>query len=377
MVLVVLAILVTSPLLTAFSTVLSSVDKSEAERFISELGWAYGGIALKVAVVLSASTLLLFAANTAIIGGYYVFRALARQHFMPEVLSRLSPRFGTPHIAIGVTVFVPIVVILAVRGDLKLLGEMYAFGLLGAFTLSSAGLDRVRWRRGDRGPRLWIGFVTTLTVAGAWMVNLASKPLATYFGGGITLVGALIAIGVRRGWFESISVPIPFVSRRLAEQMAGAHPKAAKILTLDEAVELMPVYQPTTLLCIRGGANEELLKKTGERLAATKENQLYLLFVQEVPGLLFPGDLSPSEEANDVLGRAVEYMEDHDITAIPVWRVGHRAGETIAEAAEELKVKNVVIGTSRRTPMWKLLRGSVLRDLSDALPEGTQLVIVR
>ena len=377
MALVVIAILVTSPLLTAFSTVLASVNKSEAERFISELGGAYGGFALKVAVVVSASTLLLFAANTAIIGGYYVFRALARQHFLPEVLSRLSPRFGTPHIAIGVTVLVPVTVILSTRGDIKLLGEMYAFGLLGAFSLSSAGLDLVRWRRGDRGPRFWIGLVTTATVIVAWVVNLVTKPLATYFGGGITLVGAVIAVGVRRGWFKRIAIPIPFVSRRLAEQMAGAHPRAAKILTLDEAVELMPVYKPSTLLCIRGGANEHLLAKTSERLAATKESQLYLLFVQEVPGLFFPGDLSPSEEANDVLGRAVEFMESHDITAIPVWRVGHRSGETISEAAEELKVKHVVIGTSRRTPMWKLLRGSVLRDLSDALPEGTQLVIVR
>jgi nucleotide-binding universal stress UspA family protein len=182
---------------------------------------------------------------------------------------------------------------------------------------------------------------------------------------------------VRRGWFKSIAVPIPFVSRRLAEQVAGAHPKAAKILTLDEAKELMPVYQPSTLLCIRGGPNDELLEKTVERLVATKESQIYQLFVQELPGLFFPGDLSPSEEANEVLGKAVDYMGERDVTAIPVWRVGHRSGETISEAAEELKVKNVVIGTSRRTPMWKLLRGSVLRDLSSSLPQGVNLVIVR
>ena len=65
-----------------------------------------------------------------------------------------------------------------------------------------------------------------------------------------------------------------------------------------------------------------------------------------------------------------------DITGIPVWRVGHNAGETIAHTAGELQVKHVVIGTSRRTPLWKLLRGSVLRELTQNLREGTQLVVV-
>jgi nucleotide-binding universal stress UspA family protein len=321
--------------------------------------------------------LLLFAANTAIIGGYHVFRALARNHFLPEVLNRLSPRFGTPHIAIGLAVFVPIVVIVITRGDMEILGNMYAFGLLGAFTLSSAGLDRVRLREGERGPRVWIGLLTTLMVVVAWCTNLIFKPLATAFGGGLTAVGMTVAVGVRRGWFARVSVPIPFVSRRLAEQAASASPSAAKILTIDEAVELMPVYHPRTMLCIRGGPNDSLLGRTADRLTESGEQQLYLLYVQEIPGLFFPGDIGPSDDANDVLNRAVAFMERRGITPVPVWRVGHGAGETIAEAARELGVKNVIIGTSRRTPLWKLVRGSVLRDLSDGLPEGTQLVIVR
>lgn len=377
MLLVVLAVLLTSPVLTAFSTALDRVDKRQADHFISELGGAYGAILLKFAVVMTGSVLLLFAANTAIIGGYHVFRALARNHFLPDVLNRLSPKFGTPHIAIGLAVLVPIAVIIAVNGDMTALGNMYAFGLLGAFTLSSAGLDIVRWRRGERGPRMWLGLLTTLTVISAWITNLVSKPAATYFGGGITLVGMVVAVGVHRGWFRMISVPIPYISRRLAEQAAGDRPSAAKILTLDEAVELLPVYRPTTMLCIRGGQNEPLLDKTLERLEQTSEKQVYLLFVQEVPGLFFPANVGPSVEANEVLGKAVEFMEERAITPLPVWRVGHRSGETIAETASELGVKAVIIGTSRRTPMWKLLRGSVLRDLSSQLPEGVQLVIVR
>ncbi len=377
MALVVAAILLTSPLLTAFSTALDRVDKRNAERFISELGGVYGGFALKLAVVITASVLLLFAANTAIIGGYHVFRALARQRFLPEVMSRLAPRFGTPHIAIGVTVLVPMAVILAVRGDMTSLGHMYAFGLLGAFTLSSAGLDKVRWREGERGPRFWLGIFTTIMVLVAWATNIVSKPLATWFGGGITAFGMFVAVGVHRGWFKAISIPVPYLSQRLAEQAAARHPRAEEILTLDEALELQPVYSPTTMLCLRGGANELLLGRVSERLTRTGEQQLYLLFVQEHPGLIYPAGINPNDEAIDVLARALEYFEAKGISPVPVWRVGHAAGETIADTARDLNVKHVIIGTSRRTPLWKLLRGSVLRDLNEGLPEGVDLVIVR
>jgi nucleotide-binding universal stress UspA family protein len=291
-------------------------------------------------------------------------------------MARLSPRFGTPHIAIGVAVLIPIAVVLITRGDMTALGHLYAFGLLGAFTLSSTGLDVVRWREGKRGLGFVLGLLTTLMVIVAWVTNIVSKPAATYFGGAVTLVGMAVAVGVRRGWFKAIAVPIPYVSRRLAEQAAAELPQAAKLLTLDEALELQPVYQPQTLLCLRGGPNESLLVKTVERLKKTGEQQLYVLFVDEVPGLFFPAGLAPSQDAADVLTRAVSWFEQEGITAVPVWRVGHTAGETIAHTSGELGVGYVVIGTSRRTPLWKLLRGSVLRELSDNLRPGTQLVVV-
>ena len=49
-----------------------------------------GGFGLKLAVVLSASTLLLFAANTAIIGAYHVFLALIECGFLPRIIALRS-----------------------------------------------------------------------------------------------------------------------------------------------------------------------------------------------------------------------------------------------------------------------------------------------
>ena len=54
-------------------------------QVISLLGGHWGNIALQTEVAISASALLIFAGNTAIIGSYHVFLALSRMEFLPRV----------------------------------------------------------------------------------------------------------------------------------------------------------------------------------------------------------------------------------------------------------------------------------------------------
>ena len=90
-----------------------------------------------------------------------------------------------------------------------MLGDMYAFGLLGAFVFSSLSLDSIRWRLGRRDFGFWVGVLTTAMVMVAWGINLIEKQLATYFGGAVTAIGMLIAVGVRRAWFVDLLLQIP------------------------------------------------------------------------------------------------------------------------------------------------------------------------
>ena len=89
---VIVTMVITSPVLTALSIGLlpEHLKATESERFISELGLVVGGLGIKLAVVLTASSLLLFASNTAIIGAYHVFLAFVNGDFLPE-----SSRFVT------------------------------------------------------------------------------------------------------------------------------------------------------------------------------------------------------------------------------------------------------------------------------------------
>src|SRR6266852_7922485 len=147
--LVVLTIGLTSPLLTMFSTILqpgAAANPVQNSQLISLLAGHWGNMALQTEVAVSASALLVFASNTAIIGSYHVFMALSRMEFFPAFVLQRNRLRGSPHYSIALATGIPIVVLLLVAGNINLLGDMYAFGLLGAFTLTCLGLDLVRYR---------------------------------------------------------------------------------------------------------------------------------------------------------------------------------------------------------------------------------------
>ena len=249
--------IVTAPVLTALSVGLlpEQIKSTESERFISELGLIVGGLGIKLAVVLTASSLLLFASNTAIIGSYHVFLALVKGGFLPKIIAVRNSTFNTPHIAVAIATTIPILVILLSRGEMKVLGDMYAFGLLGAFVFSSLSLDTIRWRLGRRDPAFWLGVLTTAMLGVAWGVNLIEKQLATYFGGAVTAIGMLTAVGVRRAWFVDMLLRIPVIHRlqvrayRASEDLVEDELKG--LVTLAEAVEVKPLYSSSTLLALR------------------------------------------------------------------------------------------------------------------------------
>jgi amino acid transporter len=147
--LVVITIGVTSPLLTILATLLqqgAAADPVLSTQLLSLLGGHWGNIVLQTEVAISASLILAFASNTAVIGAYHVFLALARMEFFPEFILKRNRLRGTPHWSIALATGIPIAVLLLVRGQIDILGEMYAFGLLGAFTVTCVGLDIIRYR---------------------------------------------------------------------------------------------------------------------------------------------------------------------------------------------------------------------------------------
>jgi nucleotide-binding universal stress UspA family protein len=372
MMMVVACVLITSPVITAFETALLDAAHANPDQFVYELGAKFGGRAIAVTIVLTSSTLLLGAANTAMIGCYHVFLALVRLGFLPQWLAERNLRFGTPHRAIAISVAIPAVVVLATRGQMEALGDMYSFGLLGAFTLTSVGIDRLRAQERNRGPAFWVGLFTSALVLLAWGVNLIEKTKATLFGGTTTLVGFGIAYCVRRGWIGGHRSG--FTEAEAAERAGAQLETATEVVTLEEAADMKAMYPSTTLVAVRA-ANLRLFQEALARARGAGDAAVYVIFVDEVPGLFFPPKAGPTREARQVLQAAVDYFKQAGVTAVPIWRMAHDAGASVAGAARKLAMEAVMVGTSQRNAVWHLLRGSVLKSLVDELPHSTRVWI--
>ncbi len=233
MALVILTMTLTSPLLTLWQTTLVADPNSPANvnQLLSLLAGQFSGAGLADLVAVTGAVLLIFASNTAIIGGYHVFLALTRMGFLPRVVEKRNAWRRTPHVAI-LAAMGPPVILVYVAGQSPVtsvfLGDLYAFGLLGSFILTNFALDVVRWRelKVDRALRrrliFAVGvFTTALTVIG-WSVNLVAKPYATAFGGGLTLVGLAVGLWTyNRGRRRRPAVfPVPYRPDLAAESIA-------------------------------------------------------------------------------------------------------------------------------------------------------------
>lgn len=154
--LVVITVGVTSPLLTILSTTLldgkhshllaHQIANIDPNQFISQLGTAAAGPIIGIATAVIASALLIFASNTAIIGTYHVFLALSRMSFFPKFVEKKDKFRETPYISIALATGIPIAILLFANGQIDLLGQLYAFGLLGAFALTCVSVDALRFR---------------------------------------------------------------------------------------------------------------------------------------------------------------------------------------------------------------------------------------
>jgi amino acid transporter len=374
--LVIISAIATVPLFTALA-----VEATEASHLVAQpallapVALKYGGRQLLVALSLTGAGLLLVAANVAFIGCYNVFKAVGEHGYLPALLAQRNKRYGTPRGAVIVITVASLVLVLATRGRLLRLGRIFAFGLLGSYAITSVSLNVIRWRERAKtrlGLAFGVGIIASLALVVPWVTSWFTKPVATVYGAVVTGIQLSVAFVTHRGWIRSGR--FGFVRATAAERAAAEHPSASEVVTLAEAVELRRTVPSTTLVALRG-PNRNLCREAARRARGAGDAAVYVVFVDEVPGLFFPPLTGPSDDALDVLDAAVYDISHEGMEAVPIWRIAHNAGASIAEAAEELDVRCVLMGTTARSTVWQFLRGHVLKELVAELPEQIHVVI--
>jgi amino acid transporter len=152
-------------------------------------------------VVMVGVLILAGAVNTAIVGSNGVLNRVSEDGVLSDWFRRPHPRFGTSYRIIDMVVGLQIITILLSRGDVYLLGEAYAFGVIWSFVMKGLAVLVLRFKEpGARVYRVPLNFhlagreipvglgIITLVLFGVAMVNLFTKQIATISGVAFTLV---------------------------------------------------------------------------------------------------------------------------------------------------------------------------------------------
>ncbi|HYP12886.1 MAG TPA: APC family permease, partial [Bryobacteraceae bacterium] len=151
-------------------------------------------------VVIVGVLILSGAVNTSIIGANGVLNRVAEDRVLLEWFRRPHKRFGTSHRIINFITIAQVFTIAGSRGDVFLLSEAYAFGVVWSFFLKGLGILALRFQRHDQEYKtpfnirigkteIPVGLgLTVMALFFVAMANLFSKKIATIYGVTFTVI---------------------------------------------------------------------------------------------------------------------------------------------------------------------------------------------
>jgi amino acid transporter/nucleotide-binding universal stress UspA family protein len=319
------------------------------------LGHAFGFI---VSIVFAM--LLLSAVNTAIVDLIMVQFLMSRDREVPAIFHRLN-KWGVPSAGMLLATLVPMLLVLLVK-DMAGLADLYAVGVVGAIAtnLGATATDRKlsikSWER-------TLMFTTFLVMAAIEISLLIDKPNARYFAVTILAVG-LILRGLVQERRMKKEAPKTFVAapERLAVNVAQPNSEA-----------LAPSGDESILCAIRSaGRTLDFALREAHKAGA----RLYLLFVRE-QAFMTEQDVrrkwQEDPEASAIFAEAKQKAGDHQ--PLFAYAVSPSAAETIVDVAATLGASRVILGAPQRSALINLLRGNVIREVSNSLPEDIDLLV--
>jgi amino acid transporter len=333
-------------------------------RYMAEVfvGGAFGPLVGQIAgwcVTIVIGALLLSAVNTAIGGLIAIFFLLSRDGEIPPQFEKLNS-FGVPAFGLVIATIIPAVLVVAVK-DIAGLADLYAVGVVGAIATNLGAsstdqhLDLARWER-------ILMFCTFLIMTAIEITLFIDKPNARVFAVSILAVGLVL--------------------RGLAEERAEKKRKiAAEKVKEERPSPLPPLFQspkdeilgPPMLCAVRG-----IGRTLDFAIQEAKETKrpLYLLFVREQP-VLAPGDRkrkwTEDAEATAIFSYASE--KANGLTILPCYAASDSAADTIVDIAATVGASYLIVGAPQRSMLVNLLRGNIIKNISDILPEEIHLLV--
>ena len=156
-------------------------------------------------VVLVGTLILAGAVNTAIIGSNGVLNRVAEDGVLPDWFRHPHKKFGTTSRLINLIVILQLITILISRGDVYMLGEAYAFGVVWSFAMKALSVLVLRYKQpGSREWKVPLNFhigkteiplglmLITVALFALAIINVLTKKVATISGVSFTIAFFII-----------------------------------------------------------------------------------------------------------------------------------------------------------------------------------------
>lgn len=332
-------------------------------------------------VVVVGVLMLAGAVNTAIVGSNGVLNRVSEDGILPQWFRKPHPRFGTSYRILNLVVGLQLLTIILSRGDVFVLGEAYAFGVMWSFSMKGLAVLVLRYTEpGKREYRVPLNFrvfgveiplglaLITLTLIALCTINLFTKEVATVSGVAFTIV------------FFAVFEVSEFMTRRHSTEHSDLDQ-----FNVEPGEDLDPkslgVRPGSVLVMVRNYNTLYNLSATLDEIDARKQDvvALHLRFLGRRGSggeyELEPEQLFSSEE-QVLFTRALALAEKKGKSIHLAVAAATEKWDAILRAAQSLQSSVVVLGASPNRPVAEEARvaGLAWERLPDPKPQLTLII---
>src|SRR5262245_28391395 len=310
-------------------------------------------IAFRGFIAIVGTLMLAGAVNTSIVGSNGVLNRVSEDGILPQWFRHPHRRFGTSHRILNLVVALQILTILLSGGNIFLLGEAYAFGVMWSFAMKGLAVLVLRYKhRGEREFRVPFNFrikgieipvglgLITLALVALCVVNLLTKQVATISGVAFTLV-----------FFAIFSI-----TERTTKKRTTEHAELDQF-NLEGSDDLTPetlgVRPGSVLVMVRNYNTLANLSSVLERIDLRQKDvvALHLRFLRRTGGGEYEltHDQLFSFEEQKLFTQALELAEKKGKTIHLAVAAATDKWEAILRAAQSLESSAIALGASPNT----------------------------
>jgi hypothetical protein len=310
-------------------------------------------------VVIVGGLILAGAVNTSIIGANGVLNRVAEDRVLTPWFREPHKRFGTTFRMINMITLLQLATIVYSRGDMTVLAEAYAFGVVWSFFMKALGVTVLRFQRTDQEYKVPLNFrvgkyeipvglgLTTLILGAVAVANLFTKEVATKYGVAFTLILFVVFT----------------VSEKINLRRAQTEPKGMEQFKLEHQAQIdsasLHSRPGCVLVAVRDYRRMEHLKRVLQK-TNLRRHDIVVMTVRTISTGAGEYDLADNQLFSDyekeLFSHVVELAEKEgkpvELLTVPATN----PFDALADTANRLRASRLVTGVSARMSSEELAR---------------------